>query len=131
MKGTDITVSRSAKVLKKNQKLQFKSLDATITLCENGKELQSTKRLEDATADMCTAMGVSKAIITNVLFCHQEESSWPLGTDAEVMKIFDEIFGTSEYNDAVDKMRKMRKKHEAAIKDESWYSLFFFHLTFS
>lgn len=86
---------------------------------ENGREIQTSKRLEDATVDMCVAMGVSKAIINHVLFCHQEESSWPLGTDVEVMKIFDEIFGTTEYNNALDKMRAMRKKYEGSVKDKS------------
>lgn len=106
-------------MFKKNQKLQFKSLDVTITLNENGREISTSKRLDDATMDMVTAMGVSKAIINHVLFCHQEESSWPLGTDAEVMKIFDEIFGTTEYNDALDKMRKMRKRYNDLMKDKS------------
>lgn len=106
-------------MFKKNQKLQFKSLDVTITLNENGREISTSKRLDDATMDMVTAMGVSKAIINHVLFCHQEESSWPLGTDAEVMKIFDEIFGTTEYNDALDKMRKMRKRYHDLMKDKS------------
>lgn len=117
--GTETTVSRSAKVIKKNQKLTFKSLDVTITMNENGRDIQTSKRLEDATNDMCTAMGVSKAIINHVLFCHQEESSWPLGTDAEVMKIFDDIFGTTEYNIALDKMRAMRKRYESSVKEKS------------
>lgn len=117
-------MSRSGKVIKKNQKLTFKSLDVTITLNENGREIQTSKRIEDATVDMCIAMGVSKAIINHVLFCHQEESSWPLGTDVEVMRIFDEIFGTTEYNNALEKMRGMRKKYEATVKEKSMCILF-------
>lgn len=91
-------------------------MDVTITLNEDDKEISTSKRIEDATVDMVTAMGVSKAIINHVLFCHQEESSWPLGTDAEVMKIFDEIFGTTDYNMALDKMRLWRKKYDAEEK---------------
>lgn len=91
-------------------------------MTENGRDIQTSKRLDDATVDMCTAMGVSKAIINHVLFCHQEDSSWPLGTDAEVMKIFDEIFGTTEYNIALEKMRAMRKKYEASVKEKSTYA---------
>lgn len=125
MRGTDTTVARSGKVIKKNQKLTYKSIDVTITMNENGREIQTTKRIEDATVDMCIAMGVSKAIINHVLFCHQEDSSWPLGTDAEVMKIFDEIFGTTEYNNALDKMRAMRKKYESSVKEKSAFSNIF------
>lgn len=121
---------RSGKVIKKNQKLTFKSLDVTISMNENGREISTSKRLEDATVDMCVAMGVSKAIINHVLFYHQEESSWPLGTDVEVMKIFDEIFGTTEYNNALEKMRAMRKKYESSVKEKSMYRLTLLTLCF-
>lgn len=67
---------------------------------------------------MCRAMGVSKAIIDNVLFCHQEDSSWPLGTDKELKEKFDAIFGTTEYNKGVETIRKKRKKYETMVKDK-------------
>lgn len=98
-------------------------MDATITVNENGKEISRPTRLEDATNEMVVAIGVPKAIINHVLFCHQEESSWPLGTDSEVMKIFDEIFGTTEYNIALDKMRGMRKKYDTSLNEKSSYTL--------
>lgn len=119
MRGIETTICRSAKVLKKNKKPSFKSLDATITLNENGREVSISKRNNDATEDMTTAIGVSKAIINHVLFCHQEEANWPLGTDSEVMSKFDEIFGTTEYNNALEKMRAIRKNYENVIKDKS------------
>lgn len=117
--GIETTISRSARVTKKNGKFQFRSLDATITLSQNGKEISSSKRNIDATDDMCTVMGVSKAILSHVLFCHQEEANWPLGTDLELMTKFDQIFGTSNYNDALDRMRAIRKTFEIRHKDES------------
>lgn len=125
LKGSTTTICRSAKVFKKNQKSQFKTLDATITVEENGREANISKRNNDATEDMCTGMGVSKAIINNVLFCHQEEANWPLSTDQELMTKFDKIFGTSEYNNALDKMRQMRKQYESEIKDKSRFLQFY------
>ncbi|XP_055313426.1 DNA repair protein RAD50-like [Sitodiplosis mosellana] len=118
VRGIETTICRSAKVIKKGQKWQYKSLDATITLNENGREVSTSKRNNDATEDMCTAIGVSKAIINNVLFCHQEDANWPLATDQEVMTRFDQIFGTTEYNNALDKMRNMRKKYDNEIKEK-------------
>lgn len=124
--GTRITICRSAKVSKKAQKYQFKTLDATLTLEKpNEKDINVSKRNADATNDMCEAMGVSKAIINDVLFCHQEDANWPLGTDQELMNKFDKIFGTSEYNNALDKMRAMRKQYEIDIKDKSIYFISF------
>lgn len=106
-------------MIKKKPKSQFKSLDSTITLknYDEDNEKKSSKRNNDITEDMCELMGVSKAIINHVLFCHQEEANWPLSTDQELMNKFDKIFGTTEYNNALDRMRQMRKKKEAEIKD--------------
>lgn len=100
--GADKTIGRSAKVTIKNQKLTFETQHAV-------------------TGDMCAAMGVSKAIINRVLFSPQEESNWPLGTDKEVKEIFDEIFGTSKYNDALTKIREMRKAYEKSVAEKRLY----------
>lgn len=37
-------------------------------------------------------LGVSKAILENVIFCHQEESNWPLSEPSALKKKFDDIF---------------------------------------
>jgi DNA repair exonuclease SbcCD ATPase subunit len=37
-------------------------------------------------------LGVSTAILENVIFCHQEESNWPLSEPAALKKKFDDIF---------------------------------------
>lgn len=37
-------------------------------------------------------LGVSRAILENVIFCHQEESNWPLSEPAALKKKFDDIF---------------------------------------
>lgn len=99
--------------------MQFKTLDATGCVeDENGREHMISKRCVDMDAEMCNAMGVSETIINNVLFCHQEESNWPLGTDQELKKKFDDIFGTTSYNTAIEKIRKSRKEYEAKAKDK-------------
>lgn len=57
-------------------------------------------------------MGVSRAIINNVIFCHQEDSNWPLDEGKKLKEKFDAIFGTTEYNKAIDKFIKLRKKYQ-------------------
>lgn len=37
-------------------------------------------------------LGVSRSILENVIFCHQEESNWPLSEPASLKKKFDDIF---------------------------------------
>ena len=51
-------------------------------------------------------LGVSSAILNNVIFCHQEESNWPLGEGAELKKRFDDIFESSRYTEAL-KVRRI------------------------
>jgi DNA repair protein RAD50 len=37
-------------------------------------------------------LGVSKAVLENVIFCHQEDSYWPLSEASTLKKKFDDIF---------------------------------------
>lgn len=37
-------------------------------------------------------LGVSKAILENVIFCHQEDSAWPMSEPAVLKKKFDDVF---------------------------------------
>ena len=43
-------------------------------------------------------MGVSKAVLENVIFCHQEESNWPLSENARLKAKFDDIFSATRYS---------------------------------
>lgn len=104
----------------KNGKSKFETIDNSITLERDGKHPEDLSyRGVDVNTQMCLAMGVSQAVINNVLFCHQEESSWPLDTDKKLKEKFDAIFGTTEYNKAIDKLIKYRKTYmeQAKIKD--------------
>lgn len=51
-------------------------------------------------------MGVSTAILDNVIFCHQEESNWPLSEPAALKKKFDDIFEASKCVWSSEKMDK-------------------------
>lgn len=51
-----------------------------------------TVRSNDATDMIEARLGVSQAVLQHVIFCHQEESTWPLGDASTVKKIFDNIF---------------------------------------
>lgn len=42
-------------------------------------------------------LGVSRAILENVIFCHQEESNWPLSEPAALKKKFDDIFEATKW----------------------------------
>ncbi len=43
-------------------------------------------------AEIPHLLGVSKAVLENVIFCHQEDSYWPLSEPGILKKKFDDIF---------------------------------------
>lgn len=104
--------------LQKNGKPKFKTLDSTIiTEDSQGRREDTGRRVEEVNNEMAVAMGVSKSILNNVVFCHQEDSNWPLEEGQKLKTKFDEIFGTTDYNKAIDKFIKLRKGYEDKLKE--------------
>lgn len=123
--GELVTVCRSLKTTVPTSKgsdpsaLKFETLDSTIHVTDkNGKDHTISKRCVDINAEMANVMQVSKSIINNVLFCHQEDSDWPLEESKRLKERFDSIFDTTEYNKAVDKLIKLRKVYDADAKQK-------------
>jgi len=52
-------------------------------------------RCADLDREIPELIGVSRAILENVIFCHQEDSNWPLSEGATLKKKFDEIFAST------------------------------------
>ena len=51
-----------------------------------------SSRCAEIDVEIPNLLGVSKAVLENVIFCHQEESYWPLAEPAALKKKFDDIF---------------------------------------
>jgi len=62
-------------------------------------------------------MGVSAAVLEQVIFCHQDESLWPFSDQANLKKIFDEIFDTTKYTKALNELRGVAKKYSKYAKE--------------
>ncbi|XP_055616595.1 DNA repair protein RAD50 [Toxorhynchites rutilus septentrionalis] len=122
--GNRVTGTRSMKVHHKGnaKQLKFETVDMVVTMEDaNGSNRTNISRPRgaDINNDMCDAMGVSKAIINNVIFCHQEDSNWPLEEPKELKKKFDAIFGTTEYNRVTEKLIKISKEYSDRQKDKA------------
>ena len=85
--------------------LQFKSINQVIKKGDNSVD----QRCADINSEMLELLGVSKAVLTNVIFCHQEDSNWPLSEGKVLKEKFDDIFGSMGYVKALDKIKKLRK----------------------
>lgn len=117
--GHEKTCLRSIKTdIQRNGNSKFSTLDSSIIAVNpvTGKKEDSGRRVQDINKEMELAMGVSKAILNNVIFCHQEDSLWPLEEGQKLKLKFDAIFGTTQYNTAIDKMIKIRKDYQQQLK---------------
>lgn len=80
-------------------------------------EVSINKNCAEMDRQVPLLMGVSNAILENVIFCHQEDTLWPFSDQANLKKIFDEIFDTSKYTKALTEMRNSGKKYTKYMKD--------------
>lgn len=88
-----------AQSVQKKAVLQFKSLDATLQTYNQDTHAKeaTTYRCTDINTIVPSIMGVSKAVLDNVIFVHQEDSNWPLADGATIKRKFDEIFAATKY----------------------------------
>jgi len=119
MLGKPFVVIRSFQLTQKARgKLEKKDLDSVIqSVDENGEKVSISKKCVDINAEVPALMGVSKAILENVVFVHQEESNWPLGDSAILKKKFDDIFSATKYTKALEHIRKLKTDQTALIRD--------------
>uniref|UniRef100_A0A383V2M5 Rad50/SbcC-type AAA domain-containing protein n=1 Tax=Tetradesmus obliquus TaxID=3088 RepID=A0A383V2M5_TETOB len=112
-------VVRSFQNVQKKATLQFKTLDATLQTYNKDTHAKEavTYRCADINAMVPSLMGVSKAVLDNVIFVHQEESNWPLADGATIKKKFDEIFAATKYTKALETLRKLRLEKTQEVKE--------------
>ena len=74
---------------------------------------------------MLNTLGVSKPILNYVIFCHQEDSNWPMEEGSKVKLKFDEIFAADRYNALLKNIKDIRKgqmiERDKTAKDVSHY----------
>merc|ERR1711962_126293 len=117
-KGEKTIATRSAEVTQKQKALQMKTLYATITRIDSrtGEKTQLSSKCADFEMEMTQVLGVSKAILNNVIFCHQEDSNWPLDEGKRVKEKFDAIFSATKYIKCLESISKLRKEKKAEVK---------------
>jgi len=109
--GTRLVVTRSMQLqLKKNSRTQ-KTSECSLLLERHGQKTVLSTRVAELDQQVPLYLGVSSSLIENVIFCHQEDSQWPLAESSTLKKKFDEIFEAGKYTKAVKELLDIRKKH--------------------
>lgn len=110
---------RQMSVRRKNNKLEFKKLDQQLkTKNAEGKEVVVSHTSNEIDRQVPELLGVSKAVLENVIFCHQEDSMWPFRDNATLKEIFDELFETTKFTKLYETLQKLLKDNKKKLKDE-------------
>ncbi|KAM3847766.1 DNA repair protein RAD50 isoform 1-T2 [Vipera latastei] len=115
--GELLAVQRSMVCSQKGKKTEFKTLEGIITRIKHGEKVSLSSKCAEIDREMIAALGVSKSVINNVIFCHQEESNWPLSEGKALKQKFDEIFSATRYIKALETLRQVRLKQGQRVKE--------------
>ncbi|KAJ8912852.1 hypothetical protein NQ315_007984 [Exocentrus adspersus] len=120
--GNEITVSRFLMVTAKAAGgLTFKKIAVNVRRRDKD-DLGNPKDISGRCLEIdnyCSgALNVSKSILNNVIFCHQENSAWPLDEPKRLKEKFDEIFDAVKYNKCVEILRKFIKERQGNLKKD-------------
>jgi DNA repair protein RAD50 len=116
--GSNMVVVRSMEVQQKKTALTFKQLDGVLrTQDKQGNRQSLSHKCSELDRQIPLLLGVSKSILEHVVFCHQEDASWPLQEGAVLKKRFDDIFDSSRYSKALEVFAKEKKNYAGIVKD--------------
>nr|XP_022912399.1 DNA repair protein RAD50-like [Onthophagus taurus]XP_022912403.1 DNA repair protein RAD50-like [Onthophagus taurus]XP_022912411.1 DNA repair protein RAD50-like [Onthophagus taurus] len=116
--GKEILINRAMRVdqISPTSKT-FKAMDSTLTITDSkGKSQTISTRCIDVSTIVCERLGVSQSILSSVIFCHQENSLWPLSEGKNVKEMFDEIFDSVKYNKCITNINELIKNQRVDIK---------------
>jgi DNA repair protein RAD50 len=110
---------RSFQLTQKKDKTEFKQLEAVIQTKDEktGKVVTQSHKCTDMDTLLPQCLGVTTAVLENVIFCHQEDVNWPLSDSSTLKKKFDDIFASTRYTKALDSIRKLKKEQTSQLKD--------------
>ncbi|NXU83265.1 RAD50 protein, partial [Xiphorhynchus elegans] len=115
--GEIVAVQRSMVCSQKSKAPEFKTLESVITRTKLGERVSLSSKCAEIDREMINALGVSKSVLNNVIFCHQEESNWPLSEGKALKQKFDEIFSATRYIKALEALRQVRLKQSLKVRE--------------
>ncbi|RAO65851.1 uncharacterized protein BHQ10_001863 [Talaromyces amestolkiae] len=113
--GAKMVATRSLQLTVKKTTRQQKTLEGQLVMVKDGERTAISSRVAELDQIMPQYLGVSKAILDSVIFCHQDESLWPMSEPSVLKRKFDEIFEAMKYTKAIDNIKALRKKQNEEL----------------
>lgn len=115
--GNNMVITRSLQAIQKCKAIQMRTLDGVIKRQSSAGEWKSiSSKCAELDREMVTSLGVSKAVLESVIFCHQEDANWPLAEGKAVKQRFDDIFASTRYVKALEAIRKSKMELDQNTK---------------
>lgn len=113
--GVRMVATRNMQVTVKKTTRSQKTLEGSLLMIKDGEKHSISTRVAELDQIIPQYLGVSKAILENVIFCHQEDSLWPMSDASTLKKKFDEIFEALKYTKAIDNIKMIRTARNADL----------------
>ena len=113
---------RNMQLTQKKKTSTFKQIDGVLRHIPmeggvRGRTRETTQKCAQLSTMVPGLLRISRAVLDNVIFCHQEDSCWPLSQGSELKKRFDAIFESTRYTKALEAIIKERKQQVANSKE--------------
>lgn len=94
----------------------FKSLEGQLAVVARGEKTAISTKNAELDTRVPLYLGASKAVLEYVIFCHQDDSLWPLSEASVLKKRFDEIFEALKFTKVLDSLKTIRKDMATDIR---------------
>lgn len=94
----------------------FKTLDGQLAVIDGGEKVTKSSKNSELDSSIPLYLGASRAILDNVIFCHQDDSLWPLSEASVLKKRFDDIFEALKFAKVLDNLKTIHRDMNTDIK---------------
>ncbi|RDW87657.1 hypothetical protein BP5796_03351 [Coleophoma crateriformis] len=115
--GSRMVVTRNLQLTVKKATRSVRNLEGSLLMVKDGERTVISSKVGDLDRIVPQYMGVSEAILDSVIFCHQDESLWPMSEPSALKKKFDEIFEAQKYTKAIDNLKSLRKSQGEKLRE--------------
>ena len=113
--GARMVATRNLQLTVKKTTRSQKTLEGQLLMIKDGERTAISSRVAELDQILPQYLGVSKAILESVIFCHQDDSLWPMSEPSVLKKKFDEIFEAQKYTKAIENIKILRKKQNEEL----------------